>query len=722
MIEELQMSNVASFKTLASLRTDKKINLVYGLNGTGKTTVSDFLYTPTDPRFENCKLSPEIKDGVFVYNQSFIREHFYEADNLRGIFSLSKENKEAEQKIANAQKRIEDLKQTLKEKQEELTKVEGDFSKKKQLAIDEIWKIKTNFCGGDRVLEYCLEGLKGEKGKLFSHIQNIAKPNEEPNLKISQIKKDVEILKDTSSQSAEKLPNLIFPQHDVESHSIFQKTVIGNKESIVSDLINNLNNSDWVKEGLKYMPVHIDEHSGLCPFCQQQTITPELSDQIARYFDETYETDVSTIKRFAELYESAIKGMPGISEYINNGFVADDKIEFEKLYNDCIQLLEGNLRKINEKLQNPSAQKMLKNSKPAFDKFNVAVNRVNEKIGKHNAKIANRQASLDSLKDQFWELMRWNYDQTISRFLLDREETKLKGKELEECIAKIDIDIEKHTTKIAEAQRDTVNIDQAIGNINTGLIDLGIEDFKIQKHTDSLYRIIRSDESDDAFRTLSEGEKMIISFLYFCELCKGKRSADDAILERIAVIDDPISSLSHIYIFNVGQLIQRLFFRSDIFKQVFVLTHSLYFFYELTDANHERRDKTQQLFRMVKNSKGSQIHPMKYEEIQNDYQTYWNIVKDSDQPPALLANCMRNIIEYFFNFVKQKDLNNVFQMPELQDTKFQAFCRYINRESHSSGQNIFDLKEFDYDVFRDGLSLVFEKTGFSDHYKQMIKD
>lgn len=98
---------------------------------------------------------------------------------------------------------------------------------------------------------------------------------------------------------------------------------------------------------------------------------------------------------------------------------------------------------------------------------------------------------------------------------------------------------------------------------------------------------------------------------------------------------------------------------------------------------------------------------MKYEGIQNDYQSYWAVVTDKNQPPALIANCMRNIIEYFFNFVEKADMSNVIQKPELQENRYQAFCRYINREPHSLGQNIFDLKEFNYDDFREGLRLVF---------------
>jgi len=214
---------------------------------------------------------------------------------------------------------------------------------------------------------------------------------------------------------------------------------------------------------------------------------------------------------------------------------------------------------------------------------------------------------------------------------------------------------------------------------------------------------------------------MVISFLYFCELCQGRLSAEDTAIQRIAVIDDPISSLSHIYVFNIGELIKRRFFKSDRFRQIFVLTHSLYFFYELADRKHERRKDEQKLFRLVKNAQGSQLLDFKYEDIQNDYHSYWSIVKDPQQPPALIANCMRNIVEYFFGLVRKKDLGHVFQSPGFQATKFQAFCRYIDRESHSVGQNIFDLKEFDYEVFKAGLRLVFSVSGYEEHYLQMIQ-
>lgn len=49
---------------------------------------------------------------------------------------------------------------------------------------------------------------------------------------------------------------------------------------------------------------------------------------------------------------------------------------------------------------------------------------------------------------------------------------------------------------------------------------------------------------------------------------------------------------------------------------------------KLTNTKHEEREKTQKLFRICKNTESSYFEDMKYEDIQNDYQAYWHIIKD----------------------------------------------------------------------------------------------
>lgn len=60
------MDVVASFKHATSLVKDKKINLVYGLNGTGKSTISNFLYKTYDSAFMLCKKVPAESVPVLV--------------------------------------------------------------------------------------------------------------------------------------------------------------------------------------------------------------------------------------------------------------------------------------------------------------------------------------------------------------------------------------------------------------------------------------------------------------------------------------------------------------------------------------------------------------------------------------------------------------------------------------------------------------------------------
>lgn len=721
MINHIYMEDVASFKNSASLTTDKKVTLVYGLNGTGKTTLSNFLYSPNEPRFHKCRQYGAEDKQVFVYNQQFVEDNFYLADSLKGIFNLSRENKEAEEKISSQESLLSALRDDRKAREAELKESAERFDKARQTAIEQVWKIKSTYTGGDRVLEYCLSGLKGNKEKLFDYLLSIPESTEPPEKTVSEIKEDVSALKDDACQPQIELRHIGFSAQHVEQSPLITKEIVGNEQAEIGSLIEHLGNSDWVHQGLRYLPDHIDPKGSPCPFCQQQTITDALVQAIKEYFDNQYQSDLDDLHDLYKQYRQAYESLPPLTSYTSHSFAENKKGDLTQNYQALTAALERNLQRLKQKIEAPSTNVELVDSGELIESFNIEVDEINKSITEFNKRLENLNETLEYLKSAFWENMRWEYGPTVSRYMQDREEAKERRAELNAKIQEIDRQIEVHEEELQAARKETVNIQDAVEAINAALIDLGISEFTIVSTTDNRYRIVREGDSENAFHTLSEGEKMMISFLYFCELCKGSTDTESAGTQRVAVIDDPISSLSHVFVFNVGQTIRTLFFQSDRFVQVFVLTHSLYFFYELTDANHQRRRESQKLARMVKPESGTEIQDMKYEEIQNDYQAYWAVVNNPDQPAALIANCMRNIVEYFFSFVRKKDLNNVFQMPELQEAKYQAFCRYINRESHSLGQNIFDMKEFDYEAFHEGLRLVFKNTGYTEHYDEMSK-
>lgn len=739
MLKSINLNNVASYKNNASLKTDKKINLIYGLNGAGKSTFSNYLHQRTEVKYKDCSIDGLNEDyEILVYNNNFIQDNFFEAENLKGIFTLSKVNKEAETKISNSIKEIEKLKVEEETKKKELDIEVKSLDQKIETAKNTIWKIKTDYSGGDRVLEFCLEGYKGSKDNLFNHIMGLTKPEVKPKKSVDDLKSDFQSISGDNAQKYLTLPQIYFASQSVENETLLSKQIVGNENSTVSQLIKELDNSDWVKEGLKYIKKEGIQESSTCPFCQEQTISNILVESIKNYFDASYEADINNLKSLLDAYSEAIQNIPNRIIFEENPKFEIYKKDFEIKHSSFLKVVEYNKKQIESKIKTPSISIYLKEPTKEIEELNEIITKINLLIAEHNKNIDQKETVKSTIKKTFWEIMCWEYDQTISSINSDREKLKIKidalKVELNDCAIK---KIEKNTI-ISEQQKHTVNIDEAVENIKISLIDLGMVDFEIKKHADNMYKIVRGNKEDKVFRSLSEGEKMIISFLYFVELCRGKKEATETGKKKVIVIDDPISSLSHIYVFNVGRLIKNEFFaQKDTqrnketgeklviwnykYEQVFILTHSLYFFYEITETNHEIRKENQNLFRLIKNDTGSSFISMKYEEIQNDYQAYWSIIKDSQQPAALIANCMRNVIEYFFNFVEKKDLNNFFLQEPLKANRFQAFYRYINRESHSLGQNIFDFKEFNYQDFRDAFAELFKVAGYDAHYKKMIK-
>lgn len=721
MISKIVLNGVASYKKEAVLDTDKKINLLYGLNGTGKSTFSEFLYDQKGARFLQCSIEGlEENDTVLVYNQKFVQDTFYVPDGIHGIFTLSKGN-------AEAQKIIDITSAKVKKLEEQKRKIEEKNIKNEQKHLSEIeeykkqvWKIKTEYTGGDRVLEFCLDGLKGNKDTLFKHIISIEKPEGELDYSVDDLKKEAQQLQG-EAQSRQLLSKVLINVEDIEQSELLSKVIVGNKNSSVASLIETLGNSDWVNTGIKY--VHIDGEKGVCPFCQQKTITQNFLEKINAYFDESYNREKSQIEQMIFRYDAEIKKATDFFNAIkDDSFLEKNKAEIESLSANLISVLAHNLNTLREKAKTPSIQVSLQPINEIIESINNIIKNANNEVTLYNQRIADIKGSKRKIRDSFWRLMRKEYNSVIELYAANEKAYEQLVKNVQEELQTKTSEINTNTALIEEKRKKTVNIDEAVENIKKGLIDIGITDFTIEKYSEeeALYRLKREDLDEDVFKTLSEGEKMVISFLYFIELCKGESTAEKASSNKIVVIDDPISSLSHIYVFNIGRLIHNEFLRTKKYDQLFILTHSLYFFYELTNTNHKDRKETQKLFRICKNTESSYFENMKYEDIQNDYQAYWHIIKDEKQSPALIANCMRNVMEYFFNFVEKQDFAQVFQRPELQENRYMAFNRYMNRESHSKGQNIFDIKEFNYDSFREAFKKVFETEGYIDHYNKMM--
>ena len=75
-----------------------------------------------------------------------------------------------------------------------------------------------------------------------------------------------------------------------EAAAILSKKVVGKNDVDVAAIIEKLASADWVKQGLGYL----EQLSGKCPFCQQES-PKSLKDDLEAYFDETFIADTKMI-------------------------------------------------------------------------------------------------------------------------------------------------------------------------------------------------------------------------------------------------------------------------------------------------------------------------------------------------------------------------------------------------------------------------------------------
>lgn len=725
MITKILMKNVASYKNAAILETDKRINLIYGLNGTGKTQISKFLANPNNESFQDCKIEGLSNEKILVYNQDFIDENFYNTDRQQGIFTLSKENANAKQEIENLQKDLEELKtnqaeKELKEKQEDISKIENNFK-------DDIWKIKQKYYDD---FKRFFKGIS-KREPYFEFItpkieEALSLEITKQNINLDELKKQYDILTDTTQAKLEninEISNIGF--NNIENNAIFNEVIIGNQDSVVANLINNLGNGDWVKTGLdKY----VSQDSQTCPFCQKDTITQEFRGYLESYFDKTYEDKIKEIEKLNDDYKNLLSNMPSIETFYRGDILDDKDLEFEKIYSQVTSKLQENIRKIQEKIKEPSKRIELEKTDEVFENLNNYIKQIQQKIIEFNGKLDNQESELKELEKAFWKFVIFEKKEIIEKYNKDKKEQEINKGVLDKENQTIKDSIQHIENTIKEKQKEVINIQEAVDRINNYLKDLGILSFciKIQDDEKQEYIIVREGENKPSFKTLSEGEKTLISFLYFLQLCQGKKEKDEAILDKIIVIDDPISSLSFNYIYEIAQLIKHTFFDSEnLYKQIFIFTHNLYFYHEFFKIiNKEDKKNNITSFRIFKNQNNfSCISSLKRDEILNDYQAYWQILKEYKQEKthkAIIPNTMRNILENFIGFVYAKKLIDIVNEYFANDIQYKAFYRYISRESHSDRENISDVKDIDINMFFEAFENFFNKLKHEEHYEKMM--
>jgi hypothetical protein len=504
MIESITLRDVASYSADYNtvIDTNKRINLIYGHNGTGKSTIANYVQAPDEVDYFSCSHHylgdrPE----VLVYNQRFIEKNFYEG-NQPGIFTLSEGNKDAEIAIEEGEKAILDLSIEQGLITEQGKKLKNTQDQENTKLKEKIWEAKSKY---ERTpLDFCLDGFKGNKDRFLDQVRQ-ASPDE---LNINTDNQLIAEASELQNQTDIEIPNVIRVSFDVvliEDNKIYQEIIAGSKDSYLSHLIQQLENSDWVKDGRVYLEKHKDD----CPFCQQP-LQPSFENALRLLFDEVYENKISILNSLYYEYKSSIENLKNTlnSECFKSNYVtADNSFKLAKI--ELFDQLKSNLELIQRKITLPSLPIQLFNTNSLIQRLNDCIDSISEKIISFNDRIRNKKIHLGKIKIRFWSMIRAQYNGAIT--LTDEKVAKIEDelKNKRDELAKIKLNITEKRSLIAENRAKITNIDLSIVSINSAIEGLGLQGFRIEKEDENPnhYRIVRESQSKKSIKLLVKVKK-----------------------------------------------------------------------------------------------------------------------------------------------------------------------------------------------------------------------
>ncbi len=730
MIESILIADTATYSSIPeNLRDLATFNFIFGGNATGKTTLSRVI--ANENNFPSCAVS--WKGGTrlqaMVYNWDFIETNFNQSEELKGVFTLGEKNVETINKIATAKTELDSITKKIETLTRSLQGEDGTGGKKGELVTlegeirNKCWAQKQKH---DAKLQGAFEGFRNSAEKFKTKVLQEWASNSANVETLAELEKKAETVFGPTP-TTEKLtssPDIAFMLAH-EGDPILKKRVLGKEDVDVAAMIKKLGNSDWVREGRGFY----DVNEGICPFCQQAT-AETFARSLDEYFDEAFETDSKAIDDLVTNYRTdSSRLQQQLSSIITDPskFIDAEKLRTEKALLDST--ITVNMQRLAEKKKEPSQVAELQSLSNVVSAIKDLIDSSNVLVVKHNKMVANLSRERSDLTAQVWKyLLEVELKVDLDSYKTKRNALNKAIDGITEQIALATKDHKMKAAEIRELEKLTTSIQPTIDGINVLLSSFGFQSFLLAKADNGkCYRLIRADGAD-AKATLSEGERNFVTFLYFYYLLKGSDSDSGMTTDRIVVIDDPVSSLDSDILFIVSSLIKGLFeeVRSGAghIKQVFVLTHNVYFHKEVT-FNPKRRDKAmneETFWVLRKSGLVSKIEKHDCNPIRTSYDLLWSEVRKPDHSNLTIQNTLRRILENYFKILGDVDPDAICA---LFDGKEKLICKslfsWVNEGSHYAHDDLYisvddAVVESYFKVFK----AIFEKSGHLAHYEMMM--
>lgn len=705
----------------------ERVSVIYGANGTGKTTIGrafSFIKNPIEVfDFINNSsildesngpiiLSDEEKQKIYVFNEDFIDKEvsFRSFDKMKSIVMFGK-NIENEAKISELNKKIENDKKAVcdlkleryDDKKDSLSHLMYYDQIKKEASQD--WAVEEQIIlerqskppVSEEVMKKILEYNFAQKFDLNEYetkktsFQKIGGKNPQP----------------INDRVAKNL-NL-----NLDFVNIIELLREEHNKPIGSDIVNRISKTLTEKSLNRLQEIKGSFNDGYCPYCFRDIgkdyvkhIIDEInklqSDEIRNHIEKLAESRISLLNSDFSLYDILDKDLTS-------------KITLQtQLINEYIEELD---KKIDMKIDNPY-DSITVSSLDAFNLTDLYKNidvleklrlNFNQNINdKTKLKIELQKLNLERFSSSI-KLLASNYHKQLKE-----RDTKLSQK------VKLEKLIEMNISEVKKLGAESKNIGIALKLINEYLSLIFLSKTRLYlEESDGAY-LVKRGSNTIPLKKLSNGERNAISLCYFFTRMNENQSEENMFnAASLVILDDPLSSFDHNNKLGIYAFLRRML--SEILKisqsKILLLTHQIETFYDLqrivSDID-KKYIRTSTLIDKKLNCIESSKFNLYKDSLNEIYKAITKTAPLTDDEVESLGNKLRKVTEAYSSFIYGCGIDKLSTDPTITDSiKPEKLRNYfidsmyrisLNSASHllERTKSIFDLLNIGY-FDRDGL-------------------
>lgn len=728
------------FTRASELPDFARYNLIYGWNGSGKTTISELF------RALERRQSPEGRaelviggtkvdgDGfrdatvpVRVFNRQFVSESIFPVGggDIPPIFVLGKESAEKQAEVEGLKEEKSTAAENLDAAKSDKGKADRDLDQHCASSATFI-REKLRSSGNNPYNNY-------DKRRFKERAEQMLADNDDSEHRLTDEERDRLAAqshaapKETVGKVQYQLPDL--KQYQEAAAELLKATVVS---SAIAALKDDTPLAAWVRQGLG---LHQQRDTESCLFCDQPLPAGRIS-RLEAHFNEEYEGLLRKLDDLIAQLERAFQSARQTSLPDSAKFYDDLAAEYDAAsakFAEETDAVGHFLDALTDQLMQKK-QKVFEASESAVSMPTVdgkVVEKVNAVIQKHND-------ACDAFDDRVRSAREQLENDAVAGSLPDYQALKGAVSHSDTKITEADKEVHHLNGKIADLEREIIQHRQPAEELNSDLqAYLGHQELRLDVK-DTGYTISRS---DGPARALSEGERTAIALLYFL---KSLQDRDFALANGVVVLDDPVSSLDANALYMAFGFIRH---RVDGASQVFLLTHNFSFFRQVRNWFHHlkgqgKKDIAQRpaRFYMLKctltdEGRRSGLEPLDplLEQFESEYHylfaAVYRHVQDGDghglEVNYAFPNMARRLLETFLAFRQPQhagELRQKLQRVSFEETKKVRILRFLHTHSHADvvGEPEHDpsgLGEAHY-VLNDLLELM--KKEDPAHYEAMI--